>query len=253
MMLAVVTVMKYELRRACTWLRFLIGLLLIAFPVVLLGVARFIEGAFPTDIAIVASYILIPQIVCALTLLLTAAPLIQTEIESQNWIYLALRPSGKQALVLGKYLVAVSMATLSGVLCAILASAVAVDVALAPKLAGTLSVLVVLSSLAYGAMYVLIGVLAQRRAMVIAVAYSLVVEVVVSLIPATINQFTISYRLRGLLAKWMDVQFGPQVELFLGSESPQEHVFKLLLLTACLLAVALTAVRLRELPMHGDI
>ena len=40
--------------------------------------------------------------------------------------------------------------------------------------------------------------------MVIAVAYTLIFEFLVSLIPAVINKLTVQYRLRGLLFTWMD-------------------------------------------------
>ena len=42
-----------------------------------------------------------------------------------------------------------------------------------------------------------------RRAIVAAVAYTLIVEVISTLIPATIQQFTVQYHLRCLLVKWL--------------------------------------------------
>ena len=61
-----------------------------------------------------------------------------------------------------------------------------------------LSGLVFLSSLSYGALFVFAGVVFLRRGMVVAFVYVLLVEVLVSFVPAAINQLTVHFRLRTL-------------------------------------------------------
>jgi hypothetical protein len=64
--------------------------------------------------------------------------------------------------------------------------------------------LCVLASMAYGALFGLIGVLRQKRVMVIAFVYAMLVEGLLGWIPAVINQGIVSFRLRSILFRWMD-------------------------------------------------
>ena len=75
--------------------------------------------------------------------------------------------------------------------------------------------------------------------MVAAVFYTVVVEYVVSFIPALVNQFTINYRLRGLLANWMGWDTAKtQAENIFGSESASTHLQVLALMVIILRAVS---------------
>ena len=62
----------------------------------------------------------------------------------------------------------------------------------------------VLSAMAYSALYLMIGAMFPRRAMVFCVFYTGLVEVVLSLLPAIINRLTIQYRLRSLMINWAE-------------------------------------------------
>ena len=68
----------------------------------------------------------------------------------------------------------------------------------------TMAKLSVLSSCSYAALFLMIGAMFPKRAMVFSVAYIALVEVVLSLIPAVINRITIQYRLRSLMMAWAD-------------------------------------------------
>jgi hypothetical protein len=62
-----------------------------------------------------------------------------------------------------------------------------------------------LSAICYGALFMLIGTLIQRRAMVIAFFHAIFVEFILASIPAVINQFTISFRLWSILYNSIDI------------------------------------------------
>ena len=105
----------------------------------------------------------------------------------------------------------------------------------------------------YGAVYILIGVLFQRRSMVVAVAYTLIFEVLVGFVPAMINKLTIQFRLRSLYVKWLDVPLpqnrrdGINLSEFLSDAPTWHNVGILVLMTVAFLVTAAVALRLREL------
>lgn len=195
--------MRFELRRSMTLGRMLIWLVLVMFPVAIMGVRRAYVATDQVEEWGILLYFLVPEVISLLGLLLWATPIISTEIEGQTWIYLAMRRSGRADVLLGKYLTAVlwslSAALLSTAICvAMLGTAASV------KLWTVMSLLCVLSCFAHASLYVLIGALFFRRTMVSAVFYTLAIEYGLSLVPALANKLTINYRLRGLLADWME-------------------------------------------------
>lgn len=144
-------------------------------------------------------YILAVRALPSLALLLWAAPAIHAEAESRAWTYVASSPRGKSSLVAGKYLLAVLWSAAVGTL-AVSACLFGAFPEHAGRLWPVFAELVALSSAAYGGLYLLVGAIALRRAMVAAVAYTFAIEVAVTLVPAVVNQLTIDYRLRSILA-----------------------------------------------------
>ena len=116
----------------------------------------------------------------------------------------------------------------------------------------TFARLIVLACLAYGAIFVLLGVLFLRRGMLAAVAYTVVFEIAVAFVPALINQFTVQYHLRCLLIRWMDWPAPPRDFRALFGDSPSwQHVLILAVITALTLSIAIAVLRQREL-VRGD-
>jgi ABC-type transport system involved in multi-copper enzyme maturation permease subunit len=145
-------------------------------------------------------YGLIPQVVCLLGLLLWVSPLRNTELEGRTWTYLAVRPGGKTAVLLGKYFNGVLWTAATAILGLTLAFYVGQPTVYdRTKLYAVLCLLICCSCCAYGAVYALLGVLFPRRAIVISVAYMLILEVLVSNIPAVISKVTIQFRLLSIL------------------------------------------------------
>ncbi len=245
-------VVRFELTRSMTASRIAIWCVLVLFPVMIIGLLRVQITVEQIDPWGLATYFLIPEVLCLLGLLLWATPAVSTELEGQTWIHLAMRPGGRTTVLLGKYVTAVawtfSAAVVSLTVCTILIGNAA-GVSFWLVLAG----LALLSCVAHGALYVLIGVLFYRRTMVAAVIYTLVVEFGLSFVPAVVNRLTINYRLRGLLAEgtdWRGVR--SLAEATLGIEPMHHHLIALTLVTTTFLAAAAWRVRAAEFPTQAD-
>jgi ABC-type transport system involved in multi-copper enzyme maturation permease subunit len=191
---------------------------------------------------------LLPQGVTLLGLLLWATPLVQAELEGKTWIYLAVRPRGRASVLFGKYLAAITWTAVMGWTSATLCVLVA-QPEYAWRLWGTLILVVGFACLGYGALYSLIGVLEPRRAMVLAVGYTLVFEFLVSLVPAVINQFTVQYRLRNLFVLfmgWRRLIPEDAGRLLLGDQPAWLHILILCGYALGLMLVARQVIRRRE-------
>jgi ABC-type transport system involved in multi-copper enzyme maturation permease subunit len=205
-------VAKYEWERSLTWSRLLGLLLIIAFPVALIATVKTIADvnsrATPDTKFVIFSivvFVLIPQIATMLSLLLWATPAVNSELEGQTWIYALVRPNGRIILVLGKYLVAVFWSLIGGtVSVSLLVPILQLDRSW--DLWWTTMRLLFLASVAYSALYIMIGTFFQRRSMVVAFIYTVVIEGLLSFLPATVNQLTVSYRLRSLFLQWINIK-----------------------------------------------
>lgn len=253
MLSAIMQVIGFEARRTRTRGRIGIWLALAIFPSLLLTLLRLQVGRpVPDEALAMMAFYLVVQIGCMMGLLLWATPVVGSELESQTWIYLALRPHGKTAILMGKYVVAALWTASAGVV-----SAVGVAFCSgypAPwTLATTLLILVLVSSVCYAALYVLIGVVFSARATVVAVIYTLLFEGILSTIPATINKFTVCYRLRSLLSEWVDlVEVRTTVDELFGHEPAWQHLVCLAIFTLVALCIALVVVRYKEFPVGAD-
>jgi ABC-type transport system involved in multi-copper enzyme maturation permease subunit len=200
-------------------------------------------------------YVLLPQVVTPLGLLLWATPVVSSELEGQTWIYAVTRANGRRAVLLGKYIVAILWSSST----AIVSAAVAVPITGMPNPLQSwivISCLVVLSAFAYAALFVLIGTLFQRRAMITAFIYMIGVEAFMSLIPATINQLTVSYRLRSILVHAMDlkVSLANQRQQWFIDETPVwQSVGYLGLYTLILLGISLWRVQASQYSWQSEL
>jgi ABC-type transport system involved in multi-copper enzyme maturation permease subunit len=254
----ILSVFRFEWSRALTVPRMAWWVLLAVFPPGIFAVIRFMAGDPPDPILwTILLFVLIPGVVCLMGLLLWATPLLQTELEGKTWTYLAVRPGGKTAMLLGKHLTAVSWTALAGWV-ALGLSLIVTEPPEPVRNALVLGTLVLLACLAYGAVFAFIGVILPKRAMVVAVVYTMVVEFLIGFIPAVVNELTVQFRLRALLVKWMgweqtllrSPELGEMrtfLELALGSAPAWQHVVVLLAGSAALLTVSAVVLRLREL------
>jgi ABC-type transport system involved in multi-copper enzyme maturation permease subunit len=260
----VLAVVQFEWRRALTTPRMLWWAGLALFPVfivtmVQLALSKAASQGFhrpPREVFTLLLFGLIPMLVSMLGTFLWTAPAVSAELERQSWVYLAIRPHGGTAVLLGKF-----VATLAWVLPAALAGlSLAVVIAWwgnhwsvdeAWDVWWTITRLTSLSCPAYAAVYLVIGVLFPKRAMVISFAYTLVFELLVSFVPAVINKLTVQYRLQALLGNWTDLertigsdQFGGLA--LMDSSSSTRHVVILFAYTLGLLIAAIAILRSSE-------
>jgi ABC-type transport system involved in multi-copper enzyme maturation permease subunit len=198
----------FELRRSLSPGRVALWLVVAFFPMVLSILVRIQAGSeAPNEAFVLLLFFLVVRVACVMGLLLWATPVVSNEIEGRTWIYVVSRPGGCTGLVLGKY----AVATLWSISAGLVASTTAVVASGVDQMLRTwlvISGLSILGCFAYGALFTLIGTLIQRRAMVVAILYTVIVEGVLSMVPATINRFTVGYRLLALLADWMN--FDPE-------------------------------------------
>ena len=249
----ILTVIRFEMRRTRTDARAATWLLMILFPAGLLALYRLeaqTDANFePPDEQVlwIVLYGLIPQVVCLLGLLLWVAPVLQAELEGRTWIYLAVRPGGKFATLIGKYLNGVAWtasAALIGLTVGMLVGQLHVSQPI--RLWCVMACLIFFSCFAYGAAYAVIGALFHRHAMVVSVAYILIFEVVISNLPAVINRFTVQHHLLNLLFRWMDQDMIEELELLVGNDPAWHHVAALVIYTLVMLTTASLILRWRQ-------
>ncbi len=245
-------VMRFELGRSLTFARIATWVILVAFPVLLIGTLRALTPLDRIEAWGIMLYFLVPEVICLLGLLLWATSAVSNELEGQTWIYLATRRSGRTMVLIGKYLTAVVW-TLSAAMAATTLCVLIIGSEESFRLWWVLSALATLSCLAHGALYVLIGAVFYKRTMVTAVFYTVVVEFGISFVPALANRATINYRLRGLLAQWMEWDVArSRAENVFGEEPVSTHLLVLLATTLAFLGVALYRVKRTEYPTQQE-
>jgi ABC-type transport system involved in multi-copper enzyme maturation permease subunit len=277
---AVPGVVSYELARSMTPGRWAMFLLMVCIPTALLiavsqltpneakytvNVSQLPDGKTTirdeTNLAFcMLVYLLIPQVMTMLGMLVLASPIVHSELEGQTWIYALVRHAGRRSLLLGKYLVAVLWTSSAGILAVSLATPF-LPLQNPAQLWLTASLLCLLASLAYGALFALIGVVMQKRVMVISFVYALVAEGVLAWIPAVINQFTIAYRLRSILFRWLDLsvdEYFPNMGLARNAMVAQDpsgwvQVAWVLLISGILLGLALWLVETIQYSFQSEL
>ncbi len=245
-------VFRFEWRRALTVSRLLWLAVLTLFPVFICTLIRLTSHrAIPHDPWAVFLFALVPMVTAMLGTFLWATPAVSAEIERGSWTYVAVRPGGRTALILGKYLAAVTW-VLPAAMVALTASSLIVDASGRFETWRVIAQITCLAVPAYAAVYLVLGTLFIKRSMVVAVAYTLIFEFGVSMVPAVINKLTVQYRLRALLVDWAQIPVShttdgmATIRSLLGDASPGWHVGVLVVYTAACLVAAVVLVRTRE-------
>jgi ABC-type transport system involved in multi-copper enzyme maturation permease subunit len=247
------SVFRFEWSRTLTLARLIGWLVLALFPPTILSLLKMQGVPLEEHVVGFVLYVLIPEVVCLLGLLLWATPLVQAEMEGKTWIYVAVRPNGRNAVLLGKYLTAVTWTTTAAWTAAALSVLLAFP-AQPVRILIVICTLVLLSCLCYGAIYCFFAVLFHRRAMVFAVVYTLLVEVLVSVIPAMINELTVNYRLRNLLVIWMGwwPNLSEDWKLLLSDKPAWRHLLVLAMMPIIFLGASMVVLRLKEYVSADD-
>ena len=248
---SVAAVARFQLSRLLTPPRLVLGLLGALFPVAVLAAARNGVGA-PIDerFGIPMLYALIPEAVCMLGLLVTMCPLVADELERGTWVHVAVRPGGRRSLLLGTWLAAVTWTGTVALVALVLALA-AGCIERGRPLFGSFALLVLLSCIGRAALFALPAVIVPKRALVASVGVALGVEYLAGFIPAVINQFTVSLRLRTLLVSWLNLRSTLPAEvslLLVDDRKPWFQVTAVLALATLFLAIAWAILEWRQFP-----
>ena len=255
-------VFKLELIRTLTFGRIMTWCLMALFPPVLIGIASWQiggrssrgEAEMNLDYVIIL-FLLIPQVVTVLGLLLWATPIVHSELEAQTWVYSVVRPGARRAVLLGKYCIAVLWAFSSA--CVATTLAIPFSTLIHPfQTWGVLCFLNLVSAVSYAALFATIGTLIQKRAMVTAFMYGIFVEAVLSTLPATINQLTVSFRLRSMLFQMLDLKLSVAADMgrfFDISSSVSVHLVCLALFTFILLFISLWRVEASQFVWQSEV
>ena len=239
-------VFLFEWKTALTVPRMAWWAVLALFPVFIVTLIRIRPDLNPSaDLWAAILFVLIPMLISMLGTFLCATSVVSSELERKSWVYLAVRPNGSTAVLLGKYLAAVTWVSSA----ALLGLTVSVLITQMDDMRGmwtTLARLICLSCPAYAALFLILGTLFPKRSMVIAVAYTLIFELVISFVPAMINKLTVQYRLRALFLDWADISIDNAELDFLSLVSDASaafHVAMLLAYTLVLLIAAVVVIR----------
>ena len=242
----------FDFRRSLTISRLSVFVVLSLFPPAIVAINLFGPGleAAPVIIGVTV------MMVGILAELLWATPIVYGELEGKTWLFLAVRPRGVLAVLLGKYLIAVlwtmAVCSIALTICVLLAATAQIPGALQMWL--VFLILITLAAFAYAAIFALIGVIFPRRAMVFAMVYVIVFEVLVAQIPAIINQITVRHHLTALGVKWLDFRYLGDEEVpefilhqMLGAQEPDwQNILMIAATTAIALAASMRIICSRE-------
>jgi hypothetical protein len=126
----------------------------------------------------------------------------------------------------------------------------AAGVSAAGGLALVLGALVLLSCVGRAALFALPAVIVPKRALVASVGVAIVVEYLAGFLPAVVNQFTVSLRLRSLLVHWMGwrMSLPPDLRMIVDPEPPWVQFAAVIALATLLLAAAGVILAWRQFP-----
>lgn len=259
---AVLGVTRYELHRSLTPMRGVFWSTLTMFPVMLVATILYLihERQPGQDHLLLAGllFLLLPEVITVLCMLLWVAPIVNEELESQTWIYALVRPGGRSAVLLGKYIVAVlwtgTCTTCSTVLCILLAWYAQIEQAM--SIAATLIAINWIAAVVYGALFLLLGTMFQRRAMVVSLVYAVFIEAALGWLPAVINRFTVSFRLRSLLIEWLNIDLQELIDEdlpFLFELDATKHLMILATATGILIFVSLSYVKRSHIRWQSEV
>ena len=249
------TTADFELRHGVSTRRIAVSAVLTLFPPAMLFLILFNGGPIALDINLVICVFVF--LIGLLSLLLWATPNVYSELESRGWIFISSRSGGRISVLLGKYIAAIFntwvICISSVTLCLLVGDSIGNFAQSMVRLWLGYAALITLAVFAYGAIYSFIGVMFQKRAMVIAVVYTMASDLFLANVPELISKFTVRYYLHGLALDWLDIRFGrtrrgdvPEVFSF-PSDFPQFFAILILIgFTVAMLAAAAYVIRYRE-------
>lgn len=204
----------YEIRSSFTIQRTSVSLALALFPPTMLGLlilgAKFSRTGISTSILQDFTSLLtitLTGLTSLLSLILWTTPNVSAELEGKSWVFIASRPGGRISIFLGKYLAACCVSFAICII-AISLSTLLIDSQLHTGNAGkfwlSLSSIFLLTCLAYGGIFSLLGVLFIKRAMTFSIAFVIGSDLIMGSVPGVLmNKFSIRYHLQEIALSWL--------------------------------------------------
>ena len=200
-------------------------------------------------------FLLYPFVLSALLAILYGTMALNNEVEGKTITYLFTRPLPRWKVVVSKYL-AISAVLSIGLCGSLLSSWVLLGGPGGVRMFGAMSTAVCAAMLAYCGLYVALGVLLTKRPMMVGLIYALLMEGMLSFVPAVINKMSITYYVRSLALSIYgkpDLVLPPRVEGITGDASVAGSIFALCLFILGGLALASIVASLREYPANEQV
>ena len=210
-------------------------------PVLLAGVIQFTGGFSKSDreLAIpIYLFLFYPQALCILLALLYGSSMLITEVEEKTLTYLFTRCLAKWKVIVSKYvttaLCMAGLAILSLLACWLIFGCEGGFRFFLGFAAATFG-----GALAYTAIFGALGIILPKRAEVAGLIYAVLMECMLSFVPAVVNTLTVTYYLRSLVVRIAGLEIPSELDRIVGAESILTCMGILTLMTA--IYVALTS------------
>jgi ABC-type transport system involved in multi-copper enzyme maturation permease subunit len=204
-----------------------------------------IEGLGWSLFCAIYLFMLYPQSICLLLALFYGSSLLGTELDNKTITYLFTRPIARWRVVVGKYL-AIAAALIPPTAASVAASWLLLERPGGVRLLAGMEAGACGAVLGYTAVFVLIGFLVPRRAMVVGLLWGLVFEFALSLFPALVNGFTVTYQLRSLVVAIVGIELPPDLLRIIGDASVASALLALFSMIAIGLIVSARLAARRE-------
>lgn len=205
------------------------------------------RGEVPSIDTVCAIYLflLYPQAICLLLALFYGTSVLGDELDGKTLTYLFSRPLPRWHFVVGKYLGIVTALVLpTGV--SVIGSWLILGGPGGGSLIAGILLGTTLALMAYNALFVLFGFLIPRRAMIVALLYGIFFELILSMVPALVNEFTVTYHLRSITVEMLDIEIPREVSRIVGGASIPVAILALAGIIVGSLAVASMLAARRE-------
>ncbi len=223
----------------------------LSLPVLLLLATVLARGFnFPDQGAVagILLYVLYPQSLCILATLLYGSSLLAAEIEDKTLVYLFTRSLPRWRVLVDKYVAIVLVLTaLTGTSMSV--SFLLLGAPVGARLWLALMVTILCATLSYTAIFALLGLLVPRRAIPVGLIYAVVVEFVLSFVPALVNELAASHYLRSLAFHIARIPLPDAAMQIVGGATLSDSILALLVIPLLSLSLSAWIVHRREWPL----
>ena len=246
---------RFETVRIMRMQRIIVAIIMVLFPPTMILILES-SNANPNPELFVAVF---SGMICLLSLLLWATSNVYTELEARSWTFVTSRPNGRWAILFGKYFIAVGWSFLVSWLAMTLCLLIPFDQEFQTgqsrfAIWWMFTILLFLASMSYSAIFSLMGVVIQRRAMMFAVGYFIIVEMILWFIPALIGRVAMSHHMVSITFQQLgnfvtggdNSEAAEQIAMIWGFMDPWVHYLAIFAMTGFCLCTAAAIIRYRE-------